>query len=53
MKAVRTPDERFDNLEGYNFEPHYLELSDCLRMHYVDEGDRSGRSSCFAPSWRA
>ncbi len=35
---VRTPDERFVNLPGYPFEPHYLELSNGLRMHYVDEG---------------
>ena len=42
MKALRTPDERFDNLSGYPFAPHYLEVDDLeggsLRMHYVDEG---------------
>jgi len=37
MKAVRTPDERFVNLPGYEFAPHYVEI-DGLRMHYVDEG---------------
>jgi haloalkane dehalogenase len=37
MNAYRTPDERFEGLPGYGFEPHYLE-QDGLRMHYVDEG---------------
>ena len=37
MKAVRTPDERFVNLPGYDFAPHYVDI-DGLRMHYVDEG---------------
>ena len=36
--ACRTPDERFSDLPGYDFEPHYIE-QDALRMHYVDEGD--------------
>jgi len=47
MKVLRTPDERFDDLDGYPFEPHYLEISDpdggTLRMHYVDEGPRDGK----------
>jgi haloalkane dehalogenase len=37
VEAYRTPDERFEGLPGYGFEPHYLE-QDGLRMHYVDEG---------------
>ncbi len=37
MSTYRTPDERFENLPGYDFEPHYLE-QDGLRLHYVDEG---------------
>ena len=41
LEFVRTPDERFDNISGYRFEPHYVE-SDGLRMHYVDEGPRDG-----------
>jgi haloalkane dehalogenase len=35
--AYRTPDEQFEGLPGYGFEPHYVE-QDGLRMHYVDEG---------------
>ena len=37
MSVYRTPDERFSELPGYPFAPHYLE-QDGLRMHYVDEG---------------
>ena len=37
MDAYRTPDECFDALPGYAFEPHYVE-QDGLRLHYVDEG---------------
>ena len=46
MKVVRTPDERFENLAGFPFEPHYLEIDDVeggrLRMHYVDGGPKDG-----------
>lgn len=42
MEFKRTPDERFDNLVDYSFEPHYLEVDDTedgkLRIHYLDEG---------------
>lgn len=38
MDAYRTPDEQFEGLPGYDFEPHYLEQHG-LRMHYVDEGE--------------
>jgi len=37
MEVYRTPDERFEQLPGYAFAPHYLE-QDGLRMHYADEG---------------
>ena len=36
---LRTPDENFANLAGFNFEPHYHIWQD-LRMHYLDEGPR-------------
>ena len=41
MQIFRTPDERFEGLDGYSFEPLYVGQSgdlDGLRMHYVDEG---------------
>jgi len=38
MNVLRTPDERFQNLPGYAFEPHYVEVNG-LRMHYVEQGE--------------
>jgi haloalkane dehalogenase len=51
MEIHRTPDERFADLPGYPFEPHYAEVGG-LRMHYLDEGDGSP-VVCFhgEPSW--
>ena len=58
MKALRTPDERFDNLPGYPFQPHYLDVPDgeggSLRMHYVDEGSADAAPVLLLhgePSW--
>ena len=28
MKSLRTPDDRFANLPGYAFEPHYVTIDD-------------------------
>jgi haloalkane dehalogenase len=39
MDVYRTPDDRFEGLAGYAFEPHYVE-QDGLRLHFVDEGSR-------------
>jgi haloalkane dehalogenase len=42
MRTLRTPDERFVGLDGYDFAPHYAEIDDldggALRVHYIDEG---------------
>ena len=41
--AVRTPEERFRDLPGYSWAPHYVsDLSALagLRLHYLDEGPR-------------
>ena len=51
MEVFRTPDERFADLPGYDFEPRYADV-DGLRLHYVYEG--SGRPVvCFhgEPTW--
>ncbi len=39
MTILRTPDDRFANLPGYPFAPHYVNVGEGLRMHYVDEGN--------------
>jgi haloalkane dehalogenase len=58
MKTLRTPDERFADLPGYGFAPHYVDVpsgdGDTLRMHYVDEGPRNGSTVLLLhgePSW--
>lgn len=42
MKVMRTPDERFQNVQNFPYEPRYQEIDDGLggklRMHYIDEG---------------
>jgi haloalkane dehalogenase len=42
MKVLRTPEARFDDLEDFPFASHYVDVSDNLRMHYLDEGPRDG-----------
>jgi haloalkane dehalogenase len=45
INALRTPDERFENLPGYPFAPNYrddLPGYEGLRMHYLDEGREAG-----------
>ena len=51
MEVFRTPDDRFQGLPDYDFEPNYTEV-DGLRLHYIDEGE--GRPVvCFhgEPTW--
>jgi haloalkane dehalogenase len=53
MEILRTPDERFANLPGYDFTPHYVEI-DGLRVHYVDEGPEDADPVLLLhgePSW--
>jgi haloalkane dehalogenase len=42
MNVLRTPDGRFEGLDGFPFAAHYAEVADGggepLRMHYLDEG---------------
>jgi haloalkane dehalogenase len=58
MEFLRTPDERFENLPGFPWAPHYLMVDDCegglLRMHYLDEGPRDAQVVLLMhgePSW--
>ncbi|MBI4854490.1 MAG: haloalkane dehalogenase [Acidobacteria bacterium] len=53
MQFLRTPEERFVNLPGYNFQPNYLNFQS-LRMHYVDEGEKNAPIVLMLhgePSW--
>jgi haloalkane dehalogenase len=60
MKALRTPDERFSGLPGYDFEPHYVDVpagdgtDDVLRVHHLDEGPAGAPTVLLMhgePSW--
>lgn len=46
MEFKRTPDQRFENLDNYPFQPNYLQVKDGeggeLRIHYLDEGPADG-----------
>lgn len=46
MNVLRTPDSRFENLEGYPFVANYLNVAasdtEPLRMHFLDEGPADG-----------
>jgi len=51
VDVFRTPDERFEGLPGYDFEPNYTDVAG-LRLHYLDEGE-GDPVVCFhgEPSW--
>jgi len=56
IAALRTPDERFENLPDFDYTPRYTTLAHApsLRLHYVDEGPRDGATFlCLhgEPSW--
>ncbi|MEM7077876.1 MAG: haloalkane dehalogenase [Pseudomonadota bacterium] len=46
MQILRTPDERFDGLTDYPFEPHYTDITthdgSALRIHHLEEGPADG-----------
>ena len=58
IQALRTPNERFENLPEYTFKPNYienLEGYEGLRGHYLDEGNK-GADEVFLclhgePTW--
>lgn len=58
MDVLRTPDERFENLPDYPFEPNYLTIpspeNTQLRIHYLDEGPEKAEPLLLMhgePSW--
>lgn len=58
MKALRTPETRFDGLKDYAFTANYLSVDDTegssLRVHYLDEGPADAAPVLLMhgePSW--
>lgn len=58
MKILRTPDERFENLEGWDFEPRYTTIDagdgTPLRIHHVEVGPADAAPILLMhgnPSW--
>ena len=56
--ALRTPEERFSHLPGYNWAPHYLTdlpALNGLRLHFLDEGPRDAPRTWLClhgnPAW--
>lgn len=53
MNILRTPDDRFEGLDGYPFAPHYADVEG-IRIHYVDEGPADAAPVLLLhgePSW--
>jgi len=54
VRLLRTPDERFDGLPDFDFEPHYATVAGEIRVHYLDEGPRDSAPVVLLhgePSW--
>jgi haloalkane dehalogenase len=58
MDTLRTPADRFADLPGYTFAPHYVDIPDgddgTLRVHHLDEGDADAPPVLLLhgePSW--
>jgi haloalkane dehalogenase len=54
VQLVRTPEERFADLPGFPFTPHYAQLPDGVRVHYVDEGPPEAETVLLVhgqPTW--
>lgn len=53
-KIIRTPENRFENLEDYDFQSNYMAVEDGLRLHYLDEGNKNNPTVLLLhgePSW--
>lgn len=58
MKTIRTPDDRFNNLPNWPYEPNYVDDLDGyegIRAHYIDEGPKDAEHVFLClhgePSW--
>src|SRR4051812_28300903 len=55
VDALRTSDDRFENLHGWAHAPCYVQRGDGLRLHYVDTGPRQAAKTWLClhgqPTW--
>ncbi len=58
IDSLRTPENRFENLPGYNFQPNYIDDLvgyEGLRAHYLDEGGKDAEELFLClhgePTW--
>jgi len=58
IETLRTPDERFQGLPGYSYEPHYVDSLpsyEGLRAHYLDLGPKKADRTFLClhgePTW--
>ena len=58
VEFLRTPEDRFQNLPGFDYQPHYLEGEGefaGMRQHYVDEGPKDAAVTFLClhgePTW--
>jgi haloalkane dehalogenase len=59
MKKLRTPEDCFEGLSGFPYQPHYEEIPDLdgstLRVHFLDEGGAGSDQTILLlhgePSW--
>jgi len=53
MKLLSTPEERFENLPDFTFNPHFIKV-DGINIHYLDEGNKQAEVILLMhgePSW--
>lgn len=54
IEAIRTPESSFENLNGYPFTAHYINVAGDLRMHYLDENPTGNKVAVLIhgePTW--
>jgi len=56
MKILRTPDARFEGLDGHAFAPNYTEITEgqTLRIHHIEQGPKDAAPVLLMhgePSW--